>query len=81
VCLAPPSWGRHPQTFTIADSCTAAKRIAISITSVSDGEQIDGRFPILSDHIMRILLVGGRNPDEAEAVQRGQMNEAMQHPQ
>jgi hypothetical protein len=25
VCAAPPSWGRHPQTFTEADSCIAAK--------------------------------------------------------
>ena len=24
VRAAPPSWGRHPQTFTIPDSCTAA---------------------------------------------------------
>ena len=24
VCAAPPSWGRHPQTFTTANSCAAA---------------------------------------------------------
>jgi hypothetical protein len=26
VSVAPPSWGRHPQTFTIADSCVLANR-------------------------------------------------------
>ena len=31
VCAAPPSWGRHPKTFTTADSCTAAICSSISI--------------------------------------------------
>src|SRR5258708_21139742 len=31
VCAAPPSWGRHPQTFTQADSCTAANCNAVRL--------------------------------------------------
>ena len=44
VCAAPPSWGRHPKTFTIPDSCTATKFVlfATSLPRLSIGCAITG---------------------------------------
>jgi hypothetical protein len=42
VCAAPPSWGRHPQTCTISDSCNAQTQHPYSITSVTRANRFAG---------------------------------------
>src|SRR5216684_580636 len=56
VCAAPPSWGRHPQTFTIPDSCTATKFVlfATSLPRLSIGCAITGLIATaVSNHARR----------------------------
>jgi hypothetical protein len=44
VCAAPPSWGRHPQTFTKTEVAPTAKEVSSYLNNGHDGRAFREKF-------------------------------------
>jgi hypothetical protein len=53
VRAAPPSWGRHPKTFTISDISRGANQLLYSITSSA---REYGRWDIVGARLQLLFL-------------------------